>query len=68
MVINTERFQLKTLTVDDATEEYLSWFSSSKEVGEYIAYAKTNADINKLRQLLPHYRRMEEIIAPIIST
>jgi len=56
MVINTERFQLKTLTVDDATEEYLSWFSSSEEVGEYITYAKTNADINKLR----HYVKERE--------
>ena len=44
------------MTVDDATEEYLSWFSSSEEVGEYITYAKTNADINKLR----HYVKERE--------
>ncbi len=62
MVINTERFQLKTLTVDDATEEYLSWFSSSKEVGEYIAYAKTNADINKLRQYVKEREDREDVL------
>jgi len=62
MIINTERFQLKTLTVDDATEEYLSWFSSSKEVGEYIAYAKTNADINKLRQYVKEREDREDVL------
>ena len=62
MVINTERFQLKTLTVDDATEEYLSWFSSSKEVGEYIAYAKTNADINKLKQYVKEREDREDVL------
>ena len=50
MIINTKRFQLKSLTTKDCTEKYLSWFSGSKEVAEYIVYAKTNADINKLRQ------------------
>lgn len=62
MVINTERFQLKTLTVDDVTEEYLSWFSGSKEVGEYIAYAKTNADINKLRQYVKEREDREDVL------
>jgi|TARA_B110000967_G_C18756074_1_gene495380 ribosomal-protein-alanine N-acetyltransferase len=62
MVINTERFKLKTLTVDDATEEYLSWFSSSKEVGEYIAYAKINADIHKLRQYVKEREDREDVL------
>jgi RimJ/RimL family protein N-acetyltransferase len=62
MIINTERFQLKTLTVDDATEKYLSWFSSSKEVGEYIAYAKTNADIKKLRQYVKDREDREDVL------
>mgnify|MGYP001596090042 CR=1 FL=1 len=62
MVINTKRFQLKTLTVDDATEEYLSWFSSSKEVGEYIAYAKKNADINKLRRYVEEREDREDVL------
>lgn len=62
MVIHTERFQLKTLTVDDATDEYLSWFSSSKEVGEYIAYAKTNADIKKLRQYVKEREDREDVL------
>jgi len=62
MVINTERFQLKTLTVDGVTEEYLSWFSGSKEVGEYIAYAKTNVDINKLRQYVKEREDREDVL------
>jgi len=62
MIIYTERFQLKTLTAKDATEEYLSWFSNSKEVGKYIAYAKTNADINKLRQYIKEREDREDVI------
>ena len=62
MIINTERFQLKTLTADDVTEEYLSWFSNSKEVGKYIYYAKTNADINKLRQYVKNREDREDVL------
>jgi len=62
MIINTKRFQLKTLTTKDVTEKYLSWFSGSKEVVEYIAYAKTNADINKLRQYVKEREDREDVL------
>ena len=62
MIINTKRFQLKSLTTKDVTEKYLSWFSGSKEVGEYIAYAKTNADINKLRQYVKEREDREDVL------
>ena len=62
MIINTKRFQLKSLTTKDVTEKYLSWFSGSKEVAEYIAYAKTNADINKLRQYVKEREDREDVL------
>jgi len=62
MIINTKRFQLKSLTTKDVTEKYLSWFSGSKEVVEYIAYAKTNADINKLRQYVKEREDREDVL------
>jgi len=62
MIINTKRFQLKTLTTKDVTENYLSWFSGSKEVVEYIAYAKTNVDINKLRQYVKEREDREDVL------
>jgi [ribosomal protein S5]-alanine N-acetyltransferase len=62
MIINTKRFQLKSLTTKDVTEKYLSWFSDSKEVLEYIAYAKTNVDINKLRQYVKEREDREDIV------
>ena len=62
MIINTKRFQLKSLTTKDVTEKYLSWFNGSKEVIEYIAYAKTNADINKLRQYVKEREDREDVL------
>ena len=62
MIINTERFQLKSLTTENVTEQYLSWFSGSEEVVEYIAYAKTNADINKLRQYVKEREDREDVL------
>ena len=62
MIINTKRFQLKSLTTKDVTEKYLSWFNGSKEVVEYIAYAKTNADINKLRQYVKEREDREDVL------
>jgi [ribosomal protein S5]-alanine N-acetyltransferase len=40
----------------------LSWFSGSKEVVEYIAYAKTNADINKLRQYVKEREDRKDVL------
>jgi len=62
VIINTERFQLKSLTTENVTEQYLSWFSGSEEVVEYIAYAKTNADINKLRQYVKEREDREDVL------
>ena len=62
MIINTKRFQLKSLTTKNVTEKYLSWFNGSKEVVEYIAYAKTNADINKLRQYVKEREDREDVL------
>ena len=62
MIINTERFQLKSLTTKNVTEQYLSWFSGSEEVVEYIAYAKINADINKLRQYVKEREDREDVL------
>ena len=62
MIINTKRFHLKTLTEDDVSEEYLSWFSNSKEVIDYISFAKINADIDKLRQYLKEREDKSDIL------
>ena len=62
MIINTKRFQLKSLTTKNVTEKYLSWFNGSKEVVEYIAYAKTNVDINKLRQYVKEREDREDVL------
>lgn len=48
MIINTERFQLKSLTTENVTEQYLSWFSGSKEVEKYIDFAKKESNIDEL--------------------
>ena len=48
MIINTERFQLKSLTTENVTEQYLSWFSGSEEVEKYIDFAKKESDIDEL--------------------
>lgn len=62
MIINTERFQLKSLTTENVTEQYLSWVSGSEKGVEYIAYAKTNADINKLRQYVKEREDREDVL------
>jgi len=62
MVINTERFRLKTLTVDDATEEYLSWFVDSKEVGKYITYAQKSTDIKDLKRYVKDREAREDVL------
>jgi len=62
MIINTKRFQLKSLTTKDVTGKYLSWFSGSKEVVEYIDYAKKNADIDKLRQYVKEREDREDVL------
>jgi len=60
--INTKRFQLKTLTTKDVTEEYLSWFSNSKEVDKYIAYAQTNLHISNLREYVKEREGRKDVL------
>ena len=48
MIINTKRFQLKPLTIEDVTEQYLSWFRESEEVEKYIHFAKKEPDLDEL--------------------
>jgi len=48
VIINTERFQLKSLTTENVTEQYLSWFSRSEEVEKYIDFAKKESNIDEL--------------------
>jgi len=42
MNINTKHFQLRTLTMKDVTERYLSWFSDR----EYIEFSPKRTNIN----------------------
>lgn len=62
MIINTQRFQLKTLTINYVTEEYLSWFSYSKNVNKHIVYAKKNANIEDLRQYVKSRENREDVL------
>ena len=62
MIINTERFQLKSLTTEDVTEQYLSWFSGSEEVEKYIDFAKKEADIDELVQYVSDKENREDVL------
>lgn len=48
VVIETPRFKLRTLTIEDATEKYSRWFEDPV-VNEHIVGAKSAHDINSLR-------------------
>jgi hypothetical protein len=45
--IQTERFMIRTLTVEDVGPEYLSWFKDS-DVQKFIVHANTGMSIEKL--------------------
>ncbi|VVH61800.1 hypothetical protein BSPWISOX_1812 [uncultured Gammaproteobacteria bacterium] len=68
MVINTERFQLKTLTTKDVTEKYLSWFSESKRVSQYISFAQKKANMSDLIQYVKDRENREDILFLAIFT
>jgi len=68
MIINTRRFQLKPLTIKDVTEEYLSWFSKSQEVIQYISFAQKKANINDLIQYVKDRESREDILFLAIFT
>jgi RimJ/RimL family protein N-acetyltransferase len=68
MIINTERFQLKTLTTKDVTEKYLSWFNESKNVGQYISFAQKKVNINDLIQYVKDRENRKYILFLAIFT
>ncbi|MDP2399314.1 MAG: GNAT family N-acetyltransferase [Burkholderiales bacterium] len=51
VVIETPRFTLRTLTIEDATEKYSRWFDDPV-VAEHIVGAKTAHDIASLRDYI----------------
>jgi RimJ/RimL family protein N-acetyltransferase len=68
MIINTERFRLKTLTTKDVTEKYLSWFSESQKVAQYISFAQKKANMNDLIQYVKDRENRENILFLAIFT
>ena len=68
MIINTERFQLKSLTTENVTEQYLSWFSGSEEVEKYIDFAKKESNIDELvRYVRDREKRRDVLFLGIFS-
>ena len=68
MIINTERFQLKSLTTENVTEQYLSWFSGSEEVNKYIDFAKKEPNIDELvRYVRDRESRGDVLYAAVLS-
>jgi ribosomal-protein-alanine N-acetyltransferase len=68
MIINTERFQLKPITTDDVTDKYLSWFSESQDVGQYISFAQKKVNIGDLIQYVKHREKREDVLFLAIFT
>jgi len=62
MIINTRRFQLKTLTTKDVTKRYLSWFQESQEVNQYILFAQKKPNINDLIQYIKDRENRKDIL------
>ena len=62
MIINTKRFQLKTLTKKYVTESYLSWFKESQEVNHYILFAQKKPNINDLIQYIKDRENRKDIL------
>ena len=68
MVINTERFQLRTLTVKDATDKYLSWFNESLKFSKYISFAQKKVNIGDLIQYIENRENREDVLFLAIFT
>ena len=62
VIINTERFQLKSLTTKDVTEKYLSWFNQSKEIEKYISFAQECEGIDSLMQYVKDKKDREDVL------
>lgn len=50
VIINTERFQLKSLTAKNVNEKYLSWFNSDDESKKFISFAQNKKNLDELIQ------------------
>jgi len=61
VIINTERFQLKSLIKENATEQYLSWFSGLEEVEKYIDFDKKESNIDELVRYVRDRERTREM-------
>jgi RimJ/RimL family protein N-acetyltransferase len=62
MIINTERFQLKTLTTKDVTDKYLSWFNELQEAGRYISFAHKKVSANDLTQYIKDRENRKDVL------
>ena len=62
VIINTERFQLKSLTTKDVTEKYLSWFNQSKEIEKYISFSQKCEGIDSLMQYVKDKKDREDVL------
>ena len=40
VIIHTKCFQLKSLTINNVNEKYLSWFNSNAESKKFISFAQ----------------------------
>ena len=49
MLISTNRFILRPLSVNDVSTKYLSWLTPKKS-GGYILYAKQKHSLNELKE------------------
>jgi [ribosomal protein S5]-alanine N-acetyltransferase len=68
MIINTERFQLRTLTTKDATDKYLSWFNESLKFSKYISFAQKKVNIGDLIQYIENRENREDVLFLAIFT
>lgn len=61
VVIETPRFTLRTLTIEDATEKYSRWFDDPV-VNEHIAGAKAAHDIDSLRSYIAQKSALPNVL------
>ena len=59
-MIKTERFFLRPLTVDDVSQNYLSWLAP--EVSNYIQYTKCNPSIESLEIYVKERENREDVL------
>lgn len=58
--IETPRFILRSLTVDDATEKYLSWMVDT-EANPYIVSARRSLTVGDLRTFIAERERRDDV-------